>query len=474
MYDTIITNGLVVDTEKTYKANIYIENEKIVKIDAKDEILQDSNTKIIDAKGKYILPGGIDPHVHFYLNTPAGYSSDDFRSGSMAALSGGTTSFIDFVTPQRKQSLIEALHERKREAENTLIDYSLHMSITAMNKNTRKEIVQCINLEGINSFKMYMAYQKNIGVSDEVLLEAMHTIGKEKGLVLLHCENDSIIEFSKKKLLKAGKNQAEYHPISRPSFAESEAVNRAAIYSNLTDCPLYIVHVSSGKSIQTIKKHKKAGSKIFTETCPQYLILDDTAYQTAGNEKLKFVMSPPLRKKTDKAQLWNAISSEIVDTLATDHCPFNTVGQKDRALHDFTKIANGAGGVEHRLALLFTFGVLKNKLTINQMVNIVSTKAAKIFGLTNKGEIKTGKDADLLIWNPKTQNTISRKTHVQNCDSNIYESIRTFGEAEMVMQRGKILFQNGKFILDNVKGKFIKRNRHCLDSCSLYLCSKHI
>jgi dihydropyrimidinase len=311
------------------------------------------------------------------------------------------------------------------------------MSPTWWSEDSAREIKQCIKEENINSFKVYLAYKSAIGINDDVLIRAMETIAKEKSLMTLHCEHGETIDFLRTKFISEGKTSPLYHPLSRPNATESEAVNRAITLAKITNCPIYIVHVSTAESIELIEKAQLAGQKVYAETCPQYLLLDDKVYNQAFEDSAKYVLSPPIRKKKDQSALWRAIKEKYIQTIGTDHCPFNLKGQKDVGKNDFTKIPNGAGGIEHRLSLLYTYGVLKNKITINQFVDITSTKAADIFKLKNKGKIKIGYDADLVIWNPKIKSIISTKTHHQNCDSNIFEGFKTVGIPEIVIINGK-------------------------------------
>lgn len=430
----LIKNGLIVNSDKSFKADIYIKDGKINEISQHINI---ADAEIIDADGKLVFPGGIDPHVHMDLPTPAGKSSDDFYTGSQAALAGGTTSIIDFVTPERGESYLAALAKRKKEAEKSIINTYFHMSPTWWGENTADEIHKCINEHGINSFKVYLAYKSGIGINDDVLLKVMQVVAKEGALLTLHCEHGETIDFLRQKFISEGKTSPMYHPLSRPNETEAEAVGRAIMMSKYTNCPIYIVHVSTAEAIELIEKAQCEGQKVYAETCPQYLLLDDSVYNQEFEQSAKYVLSPPIRKVKDQIALWQAMKQGVVQTIGTDHCPFNLKGQKDLGINDFTKIANGAGGVEHRLALLYTFGVLQNKISINQFVDLVSTKPAEIFKLKNKGKIELGYDADIVIWKPSNKSVISAKTHKQNCDSNIFEGFKTKGSPENIILKGK-------------------------------------
>lgn len=450
----LIQYATIVTSKQSFNADIFISNGKIAQIGNSLQILEPID-KIIDASSHFVFPGGIDPHVHMHLPTPAGFSADDFATGSKAALLGGTTTLLDFVTPQKGESLIDALIDRKAEVNQSLCDYSFHVSPVEWTKTTEQEIKDCIET-GITSFKVYMAYKDSIGLNDDDIFRVMYTVGKAGGIVTLHCESGDKIEELRNKLAAENKLSPKYHPVSRPPQTETEAVQMAIEMAKLTHCPIYIVHTSAGKSIEFIEKAQKEGQKVYSETCPQYLLLDDSKYSGAFNETAKYVLSPPLRRKEDQNILWDAIRDGIIKSIGTDHCPFN-FDQKKAGINDFRIIPNGAGGVEHRMKLLFTYGVLKNRMSYNQFVDITSTQAAKIFGLyPQKGEIAVGSDADLVIWNPKKENTISVNNHHQNCDLEIYEGFKTTGEPEIVIANGEIKVESGVLASEN-KGKFLKR-----------------
>ncbi len=449
----LIKNGKIITSNKIFNSDILSNNGRIIQIEK--NILPKNVDKIIDASGKLIFPGGIDPHVHMHLPTPAGYSSDDFYTGSKAALFGGTTTLIDFVTPNKGQSLCDALKKRKKEAANSLIDYSFHVSPIEWRDSLKKEIKKCIK-KGITSFKVYMAYKNTIGLDDKDIYKVMKIVGKYGGIVTMHCELGDEIEKLRNAFAKENKLSPEYHYLSRPAKLEALAVKKAIKLAKKAKCPLYIVHVSSKKSLKYIKKAQARGQTVFAETCPQYLTLDQSKYTGDFYKVAPYIMSPPLRKHKDNKALWKAISKGVIKTVGTDHCPF-TLQQKEAGIEDFRKIPNGAGGIEHRLALLYTYGVLEGKISLQQFVNASSTNAAKIFGLyPKKGEIAIGSDADLVVWDPNKENKISAHNHHQNCDTNIYEGISTKGAPEFVIVNGEIAIYNGKMLKKN-KGKFLRR-----------------
>lgn len=451
----LIKNAEVINHDNRSHSDILIDDGKIIQISDSIEIQQEVFS--IDASGKIVIPGGIDPHVHLHLPVQAGFSSDDFYTGSIAALSGGTTTIVDFVTPQRGQSLLDAFNIRKNEALTSVTDYSFHVSPVDWHNNIEVEIAECI-AKGITSFKVYLAYLDTIGLNEEIFTKVLKNIGKLGGMVTIHCETGKEIEEKRNQFFHKGNTQPAYHPLSRPADTESNAVKKAIDLARKFDCPIYIVHVSTGESLVHIEKAKSSGQKVFAETCPQYLLLDDSRYQGTFEETSKYVMSPPLRKKEDNEALWNALDSGIIDTIGTDHCPF-TLDQKKYGIDDFRKIPNGAGGVEHRLELLYTYGVLTNKISLNKWVDLCSAKPAELFGLKSKGKIAEGMDADIVIWNPEYESTISKYTHHQNCDLNIYEGFKTKGKAETVIRNGEIVVENGRLDCSCACGKLINERK---------------
>ncbi|RLD45417.1 MAG: dihydropyrimidinase [Bacteroidetes bacterium] len=451
----LIQNGTVVNTDSNKIADVLCKDGKIIKIE-KDLIPDSTPDKIIDASNCYVIPGGIDPHVHMHLPSPAGFSSDDFGSGSRAAIYGGTTTLIDFVTPKKGQALNDAISQRKSEAANCLTNYAFHVSPVEWRDSMEDEIRNCVNKEGFKSFKVYMAYKDSIGLNDDVLMKVMKAVSKAGGMVTVHCELGDDIEELRTQFASDNKLSPKYHSLSRPAELEAKAVKKAIELAKVANCPLYIVHVSTKASLKYISEAQENGQVVMAESCPQYLLLDDSKYNGVFNQVAPFVMSPPLRKPSDNAALWEAISNRTVLTVGTDHCPF-TQEQKEMGKDDFRKIPNGAGGVEHRLALLFTYGVLGGRISMEQFVSITSTNASKIFGMfPAKGIIAEGSDADIVIWNPGKENTISVKTHHQNCDMNIYEGIKTKGTPEYVILDGKVVLEKNRLSQDIRKGSLLK------------------
>lgn len=380
----LIKNGILVNSAGTKTADVMTENGSISLI---GHFTGDSGAvRVIDATGMYILPGGVDPHVHMHLPNAAGHSSDDFLTGSRAALFGGTTTIIDFVTPDRGESLPYALEKRMREAENSMADYSFHVTPVEWRKSTADEIKECIRM-GVTSFKVYMAYKKTIGLDDEDLIKVMTAVGRAGGIVTVHCEEGDKIEQLREEYYRDNHTSPLYHALSRPAHLEAAAVKKATELSAKADCPLYIVHVSSMESLQQIRKARSKGQTVYGETCPQYLLLNESKYIGTFEQSAPYVMSPPLRTTEDNKALWEALADGSLSTVGTDHCPFR-MDQKRAGINDFRKIPGGAGGVEHRLSLLYTYGLLTKQLNFNQIVNLYSFMPFRIFGISpRKGVI---------------------------------------------------------------------------------------
>lgn len=455
----LIKNGHVVTAVDSFKGDILVADGKIELLGKHLEVIE-PGAKVIDATGLYVLPGGVDPHVHMELPIGGGqFSADDFETGTRAAIAGGTTSIIDFVTPEPGQPLLEALYERKEAAKKSLCDYGLHMSITSWNDTIPGEMRQCVEQEGIPSFKVYMAYKGTIGLDDKYIMTVMDAAARLNARVLVHCEYDEIIAYMQKKFISEGKTEPKYHALSRPAGAEEDAVLRALLMAGTAGCSLYIVHLSTARALFKVIEAPSKGLDIAAETCPHYLLLDRSEYERPGFEGAAYVMSPPLRTAADREFLWKALADNRAQVVATDHCPFNMKNQKERGVHDFTKIPNGVAGVEHRMALLYTYGVLEKKITLNQWVALTSTMPARIFGLyPRKGALVKGADADILLWDPQAEGFISAKTHLHNCDTSIYEGFRIKGKPHMVMINGEIAYEQGVVKCEKGSGHYLQRS----------------
>ncbi|MBN2345437.1 MAG: dihydropyrimidinase, partial [Candidatus Aminicenantes bacterium] len=378
MAGTLIRGGRIVSEGRVFQGDVLFSGEQVLAVDKKIDASADA---VIDAAGCEVFPGGVDPHVHLELKSPEGTSSDDFVSGTRAALAGGTTTILDFVTPPRGASLLGALAERKAAAAKSLCDYGLHMSVTAWNERLLPELETCCRREGIASVKTYLAYKGTIGLDDDEFLSVLDAASRLRFLTMVHAESGDMVSFLQRKLLAEGKRSAAYHPQSRPAEVEGEAVGRALLMARLAGVPLYVVHVSSRQGIDALATARKAGQAAIAETCPQYLILDEGRYRQGGDAAAAAVMSPPLREREHQAVLWQALAAGLLQAIGTDHCPFLLEDKRRHGADDFTGIPGGTGGIELRLALLYNFGVRAGRITLPRFVDLVATRPAKIFGL---------------------------------------------------------------------------------------------
>jgi dihydropyrimidinase len=452
----LIKNGRVITATDDYIADIFIEGEIIKSI---GQNLSVSADREIDATSKLIFPGGIDPHVHLDMPFMGTYSSDNYETGTRAALFGGTTMVIDFILQKQGNSLHAALQEwRGRSEGNCLGDYSFHMAVTDFNAETKNEIQEIIEQEGITSFKTFMAYKGALMIDDRQMVGLMQEVKKHGGLINVHATNGDMIDFLVDKHRSEGNRSPLYHYLSQPEVTEAEASGRFADMANYTGCPGYIVHLTCEGALNAVRNAAKRNQKVFVETCIQYLILDASLYEK-DFEGAKWVMSPPLRQKKDQDTLWAGINQGLVQVVATDHCPFKWE-QKLMGKNDFSKIPNGHPAIENRMELLFSEGVVKNKITLNKYVEVTCTNPAKIFGMfPRKGTIAVGSDADMVIFDPGEKHTISAKTHHMNVDYSAYEGWELTGKVKTVLLRGEIAVDNNECKITKGYGKFIKRNK---------------
>lgn len=449
----IIKGGTIVSSNKSYISDIKIEGEKITCI---AENIQDDSAEIINATGKLLFPGFIDSHTHLELDNGYMKTADNFETGTAAAIVGGTTTILDFATQNKGETLNEALDNWHKLAENiSSCDYGFHMAITEWNESVKSEIVDMRN-RGINSFKAYMAYD-SLRINDGEIYELLKCL-KENGAILgVHCENGDMVNTMIKEQISEGHMTPKAHPKSRPNLVEAEAVSRFVDIAYLAKAPIYIVHLSTKESLEVVYNARKRGQIVYIETCPQYLLLDESMYEKDNFENAKFVLSPPLRGKEDIDSLWKAIENKTVDIIGTDHCSFNFKEQKEFGIDNFSKIPNGIPGVEHRPSLIYTYGVNSGKMTKEEMCNLLSEKIAKLFGMyPNKGAIQVGSDADIVIWDTEKKSVISAKTQTQNVDYTPFEGFEIVGGAEDVFLRGNHIVHNGKIINEKF-GKYVKR-----------------
>jgi len=455
MGSLLIKNGKIITVTDQYESDIFVEDGVIKAIGVGLDYTAD---RTIDAKGHYIFPGAIDVHTHLELPFMGQVSTDDFESGTSAGIAGGTTTLIDFVVPGKQQSLLEALEDWKRKAKSAVSDYGFHMAITWFSEQVAKEMAQCVHQEGVTSFKAFMAYKGAIMVDDGEIVSILKTAKSLGALVSAHCENGEIIAELQDQMEREGKLSPMYHEKSRPSYVEGEATHRFTALARALDVPIYVVHVSCAEAVEAISKARSRGQLVFGETCPQYLLLDDSVYQKPDFAGASYVMSPPIRPKGHADALWGALRSGQLQVVATDHCPFHLKGQKEMGRDDFRNIPNGGPGIEDRLSLLYTYGVLENRINLNQLVDIACTRPAQLFGMyPQKGAIMVGADADIVIWNPEPEKVISAKTHHHRNDVSIYEGFRTKGAPTWVVVGGRVQFDEGKLDVEPGAGKFIKR-----------------
>ena len=452
----LIRRGTVVNAGERFTADVKVEGRTIVGIGS--DLTKGTADTEIDAAGRYVLPGFIDPHVHMELPFMGTVSADDFETGTASGIAGGTTSIIDFCIPAPGTSLIAGLAEWKRRAAKATADYSFHMAITSWGDHTADEMRAVVRDHGITSFKVFMAYKGAIMVDDHALYQVMKVAAEVGAVVNVHAENGDVVWNLQRELIAKGQTGPEYHPVSRPSAAEGEATERALTMARLHGTAAYIVHMTCRESVQALERAKLAGQRCYGETCPQYLLLDDRVFNAPDFGGSAFVMSPPIRPLNlgHHQALWSGLSNGMLDSIGTDHCPF-THEQKKLGTADFTKIPNGAAGIEDRLAMLYTHGVVGGHFSLERLVELNSTSPARIFGLTTKGAVSVGMDADLVIYDPEAKGVRSAKTHFSKADRSIFEGHDVKGRIEHTIVGGRVAFEHGKLMAEKGAGRFIAR-----------------
>src|SRR6266511_3353277 len=450
---TLIRNGRIMTAIDDYKADVLIEDDLVSVSGAKLEMESDH---VIDAAGTLVIPGGIDPRTHMELPFGGTQSSDDFRTGTIAAAHGGTTAIIDFAVQNKGESLISGLDRWHQKAEGKCaIDYGFHLITTELEDNQIEEMYTLMD-EGVTSFKLFMAYPGVFLVDDATIYRAMSAAGERGGLICMHAENGIVINEIIKRALADGKTAPKYHALTRPTLAEAEGVYRAIAIAEMAEAPVYIVHLSCADALNQVRQARDRGISVFAETCPQYLFLSLDDYGDDFNGA-KYVMTPPLREKSNQTELWNGLKMDDLQVISTDHCPFCMKEQKELGKNDFTKIPNGAPGVEHRVPLIYN-GVVENRISLNRFVELTSTAAAKMFGLfPKKGTIAVGSDADVVIFDPDKEQTLSLRTSHMNVDYNTYEGKKIRGVVETVLSRGRVLIEKGEYKGKPGDGRFLKR-----------------
>lgn len=454
----LIKNGRVVTAVDDYHADIFIENDTISLIGKNLNVPAD---KVIDATNRLVIPGGIDPHTHMDMPFGGAVSADDFETGTRAAAHGGTTTIIDFAIQSKGNSTLAALETWHGKAEGkAAIDYGFHMIITDLADNRINEMSELVR-EGVTSYKLFMAYPGVLYVDDGTIFRAMRKAGQDGTVICMHAENGIVIDEIIKEAVKEGKTEPKWHGLTRPTRMEAEGVHRAIAIAEVAEVPVYIVHLSSSDALEQVTAARNRGVAAFAETCPQYLFLDETYYLKENFEGAKYVMTPALREKWNQDKLWRGLKFGDLQSIATDHCPFCFKDQKTLGKDTFTKIPNGAPGVENRMSLVYNGGVVGGRISVNKFVELTSTAAAKTFGLfPRKGTIAVGSDADIVIFDPNRKETISVNhphTHHMNVDYSTYEGFEVQGFTETVVSRGKVVIDKTEYVGKKGDGRFLKR-----------------
>jgi len=451
----LIKGGTIVTAVDQYRGDVLIEGEKIAIVGTTIDVAAD---KRIDATGKYVLPGGIDVHTHLDMPFGGTTSADDFESGTIAAAFGGTTAVVDFAIQYRGQTLHHAWETWMKKAEGkAAIDYGFHMIMTDVNDQIEAEMDALVR-QGVTSFKLFMAYPGVFMLDDASIFRALLRSGKNGSTICMHAENGGVIDVLVQRALAEGKTAPKYHALTRPARAEAEATHRAIALAEIADVPIYIVHLSASEALEMVTAARDRGLPAYAETCPQYLFLSYDNYEEPGFEGAKYVMSPPLREKAKQDQLWRGLAFNDLQAISTDHCPFCMKEQKELGRNDFSKIPNGAPGIETRMSLVYDGGVRAGRISLNRFVELTSTSPAKIFGLfPRKGTIAPGSDGDIVVFDPNRIVTLSARTLHMKVDYNPYEGRQVTGAADTVLSRGRVVIEGGKFVGRAGSGNFIKR-----------------
>ena len=456
MTSKVIRGGTVVTAEGERRADLLIVGETIAAVGL--DIEAPAGCEVIDATGAYVMPGGIDPHTHMELPFMGTVASEDFFSGTSAAMAGGTTTIIDFVIPGVKQPIMDAYKQWREWAQKAAGDYSFHVAITWWDESVREDMGTLVKDHGVNSFKHFMAYKNAIMCDDETLVNSFKRAQELGALCTVHAENGELVYRLQQDIYDKGIHGPEGHPLSRPPEVEGEAANRAIRIAEVLGVPLYLVHTSCIDALEAVTRARLEGQRVFAEVLAQHLVIDDSVYRNPDwNAAAHYVMSPPFRAKEHQEALWRGLQSGMLQTTATDHCCFCTP-QKQMGLEDFRKIPNGTAGVEDRMSVLWHHGVRSGKLTPSEFVAVTSTNTARIFNIyPKKGSLEVGADADVVIWDPNATRTISKETHHQNIDFNIFEGMEVTGSAALTMSRGAVVWERGELKTVKGAGRYVDR-----------------
>jgi len=461
---TLIRNGRVITATDDYIADVLMQDGVIHAIGR--QLVVGEDVAIIDASGLYVLPGGVDTHVHMENVVGPTITCDTFASGTKAAAFGGTTTVVDFALQTPADSPLGAIARAQRSADPQVnIDYSLHCIVTRVDSQVLADVRHAMRHEGVTSFKMFMAYPGVMMTDDAAIFQMLRLVGADGGMVALHAENGTVIDLLIKEALDAGHTSPRYHALTRPAIMEGEATHRGIRLAELAEAPIYFVHVSSNQALKHIVTARDEGIPVFAETCPHYLLFDDSVYNSDDFEIAKYVMTPPLRTPDDQKHLWRALRYDDLQVIATDHCPFcmkeghrGFFRQKAMGEHDFSKIPNGAPGIETRLVSLFDIGVMQGKLSLNRFVQLTSTTPAKLFGLfPKKGTIAVGSDADVVLFDPAAKQIIHAEHLHSNCDYTLLEGRELRGRVEKVFLRGQLIVDGPEWHGREGMGRFVPR-----------------
>jgi dihydropyrimidinase len=452
----LIKGGRIITAADDYIADVYVEDERISLI---GESLDEAADKVIDASGKYVLPGGVDPHTHLDMPFGGTVTIDDVESGQTSAAFGGTTTHVDFIIQPQGSSFADAVDEWRAKANGKqMIDMGYHMAVTDLKEGGTLEELAGLPDQGITSYKLFMAYKGALMVDDETLFRTMQVAAETGALVMVHAENGDAIDVLVKEALAAGHTEPKYHALTRPPETEGEATNRAIQLARVAGSPLYVVHVSCAESVEPIQLAREKGWDVWGETCTQYFFVDYTFLERPDFEGAKYVYTPPPRDKANQDVLWNAVRNDTLSAISTDHCAFLWDGQKTIGKDDFSKIPNGGPGLENRLQMIHEFGVRGGRISRNRMVELLSTNPAKLFGLyPRKGTIAVGSDADIVVFDPEKRVRITAATQHSKTDYNLYEGTEVTGTPEIVLLRGNVLVEGDELVAQPGIGQFVAR-----------------